>query len=285
MKILILGGSGFLGEHLKNFLKKKKINISTCGRNYKNNIIIKSYNKINLKKTLLKFEPSIVINLVAITNVDGCEKKQKTCKEINTNISKILSEIYLDEKLNFHNIFISTDQLYDDKNNNNEENIKISNHYCKTKKNAEKYVKKINGCILRTNFFGINKNSKSLTNWIIESNKKKEIINVFENINFSPLYVNTLCKYIYHICIKKITGIYNLGSKGCISKSDFAYYIIRNLKLNLKLLNKKKYSEKILIAKRPKNMCMNSNKFFKKTKLKQNSSYFEIDLMLRDLKK
>ena len=32
-------------------------------------------------------------------------------------------------------------------------------------------------------------------------------------------------------------------------------------------------------------MCMNSNKFFKKTKLKQNSSYFEIDLMLRDLKK
>ena len=54
MKILILGGSGFLGVYLKNYLIKKKIKTFTCGRNNKNNFIIKRYNKKNLRKIFLE---------------------------------------------------------------------------------------------------------------------------------------------------------------------------------------------------------------------------------------
>ena len=284
MKILILGASGFLGKYLVDFLTKKKLDITTCGRKASNNIRIKNYNRKNLTKVLLKLKPEILINLVAITNVDLCEKNKSFSKEINTNISKDLSKILIRHKIKVKMIFISTDQLYDGEKNSIEKNIKISNNYCRSKLNAEKFVIKSNGCVLRTNFFGVSKNSKSLVNWIIKSNRKKSFINVYENIYFSPLYVKTLCKYIYLFCLKNSVGVFNLGSNGCISKSEFAFYLIKKLKLNQKYLIKSKYSKHALYAKRPKNMCMNSEKFYKKFKIKRKNPYQELNLMLRDIK-
>ena len=99
----------------------------------------------------------------------------------------------------------------------------------------------------------------------------------------SPLYVKTVCKYIYLACRKNLKGIYNLGSNDCISKAEFAFYIVKKLKLENKYLINSNYTKDKLIAKRPTNMCMNSNKFYKKLNIKSKNSYQELNLMLRDL--
>lgn len=285
MKILILGGSGFLGYYLKKFLKEKKINFITSGRNKNNNVIIENYNKINLHKLILNYNPSFIINLVAITKVDLCEKKKNFSKKINTEISKNLSKIIISNKLKSKLIYISTDQVYNGSGNKIEKFTKIINCYSKTKYDAEKYVIKANGCVLRTNFFGVSKNKVSLVDWIIESVKKKKEIKVFNNVFFSPLYVKTVCKYIYLACKKNTKGIYNLGSNSCISKAEFAFYIINKLKLENKYLINSKYTKNTLATKRPKNMCMNSNKFYKKFNIQSKNIYQELNLMLKDLTK
>ena len=46
------------------------------------------------------------------------------------------------------------------KNKSSEKNINIKNYYAETKLLAEKKILNLNGCILRTNFFGYNKNRK-----------------------------------------------------------------------------------------------------------------------------
>ena len=79
-----------------------------------------------------------------------------------------------------------------------------------------------------------------------------------------------------------IKGLFNLGSSNCISKAEFANYIVKKLKLDNKYLINSKYNRDILIAKRPNNMCMNSNKFYKKFNIKSKNSYKEVNLMLRD---
>ena len=283
MKILILGGSGFLGTYLKKFFKNKKVKFLTSGRHKNNNIILKNYQNENLNKLIINYNPTFIINLVAITKVDICEKKKFLSKKINTTISKNLSEIIIGNKLESKLIYVSTDQVYSGYGKKSEKFIKIINHYSRTKYDAEKYVLKSKGCVLRTNFFGMSNSKDSLVNWIIESNKKKKEINVFNNVYFSPLYVKTVCKYIYLACRKNLKGIYNLGSNDCISKAEFAFYIVKKLKLENKYLINSKYTKDKLIAKRPTNMCMNSNKFYKKLNIKSKNSYQELNLMLRDL--
>ena len=62
------------------------------------------------------------------------------------------------------------------------------------------------------------------------------------------------------LCYKKVPGIYNLGSKGGISKASFIKKIInlKKIKLNYEKINNQNNNYSI---KRPKNMIMSVNKF------------------------
>ena len=91
MRILIFGASGFLGLHLVNFLKKKKVELITCGRNSSNSIKIKNYDKKYLSNLIIKKKPKVIINLVALTDVDLCEQKPLLAKKVNTDIIKSIS--------------------------------------------------------------------------------------------------------------------------------------------------------------------------------------------------
>ena len=77
MKILLFGGSGFLGSHLKNFFLEKKVSCFSCGRNSKNDILLRKYCENEISKIIFDIRPDVVINLVGITNVDECEKNLK----------------------------------------------------------------------------------------------------------------------------------------------------------------------------------------------------------------
>ena len=72
---------------------------------------------------------------------------------------------------------------------------------------------------------------------------------MFSNIYFSPLYVKTLCNYLHKI-IKKKNGVYNVGSKGCISKAEFGLYFA-DMKFNKNLIQVIKL-EKNVISKKTK---------------------------------
>jgi dTDP-4-dehydrorhamnose reductase len=171
-------------------------------------------------------------------------------------------------KFNFKLIQISTDQMYNNKvglkSNENAKPI-VLNEYTKQKLAVEKICLKNKALILRLNFFSNTK--KNILGWVLNSCKTNENIYLFNDIYFNPLSVTTLSKIISKIVskffIKDINGIYNLGSKDNLNKSDFCKYII-----NKKFPNFKNYkvvsSKKFFKIKRPKNMTMNINKFEKK---------------------
>ncbi len=72
-KILILGSSGLLGSNLFRILKNK-YNTSHNGIK-KRNLDINNLSKLDL--LIKKKEPDLIINCVAITNIDDAEKNKK----------------------------------------------------------------------------------------------------------------------------------------------------------------------------------------------------------------
>jgi len=272
-RIFIVGIKGYLGRSLNEKLKKNK-KFKVVNSEQKKRI---DFSNLSIsKKILSQSNPDLIINCAAKTNIDFCEKNKKISYNSNAKIVKNLSLFCLKKKIKL--IHISTDHFYNrNKRLNTESSNSILNYYAYSKLKGENYAKKCNSLILRTNFFGYDKKKNSLINWILISSKKNKNIKLFENIYFSPLYIETLIKIIIKLFSSKKKGIYNIGSNNEISKSNFLLLVAKKfkLKLNYKLV---KYSEyKISKIKRPTNMGMNINKFQKNFKLKLPSIEEEIN--------
>ena len=259
MKIYIAGASGQLGSYLKYKLKNKK-NIKIYTKRY-NLLLKKSY--LYLKK----INPEVIINCAGLTDVNLCEFNYNKALKLNQTIPSNLNNFCESEKILL--IHISTDHLYDGKNRikSREDQIKIVNNYARSKLMGEAEINSKNFLILRTNFFGHYKTKKGLLYWIQNSFKKKNKIKIFKNIYFSPLHISSLVNLLIKLCYKKIPGIYNLGSKGGISKASFVKKIIKfkKIKLDYKEIN---YQNNNYSIKRPKNMVMSVKKFEKKFQIK-----------------
>jgi dTDP-4-dehydrorhamnose reductase len=112
---------------------------------------------------------------------------------------------------------------------------------------------------------------------ILLSAKNKKKIYIYKNIFFSPLYIETLTSILIKILNTKKTGIFNLGSKNKISKSNFILKISKKLhvKLNYKKINFKLFTKSK--AERPLGMAMNSSKFEKTFSIKLPTIQTEIN--------
>jgi len=282
-KILIFGAYGNLGDIIsRNLLKKFKI--LRVSRKKKSSVYIKNF--LDIPKIINEKNPDIIINLIAETNLDYCEKNKIKAKEANINaVKKILEGIKLNKK-KIRLIHFSTDGVYSQKkfNANREFDAKPINYYSKTKLLGEKIALKCNSIVIRTNFLGKQSKTKrlSLTDWIDTCIKKKKIMYGYKNIYFNPLHTSTLCQILIKIINKsKIKGIFNLGSAGYISKNDLIKIFLKRSN-NLKLLRPINYIKKDTIAPRPLNMIMNCKKIEKQLSIKLPSIKKEIYKTLKE---
>tara|TARA_B100000035_G_scaffold269580_1_gene243523 strand:+ start:470 stop:1321 length:852 start_codon:yes stop_codon:yes gene_type:complete len=278
--VFIFGATGALGSLMTKFLIKKNYKV------FSDKIIKKKIKKKDnlkyLKKIIKSHNLDYIINLVALTNVDLCEKKKLKAKNSNFIFVKNLVRAIKKYKDNIHLIHISTDQVYNGKGNHIESNTNPINYYGKSKLQGEMVAKKTISTIFRTNYIGKTKKKTNLTSWIYNNLKKKNKINAFKNIYFSPLHVSTLVSLIEKSMKKKIVGVFNLGSKNKISKAEFAEKFSKIIGCNKNLINKTNYKEKNLLAKRPLDMSMKISKFEKHFCIKLPNVQAEINKLRKE---
>ena len=267
MKILILGSSGILGYKLVSVLRKKFKIYHNGLRSRKFNL-----NKKNLTYLINQTNPDFIINCVAITDIELCEKKKHNCKSINTDLVKNIFDIKKKYKFKFKLIHFSTDQMYDNFSlrSCNENSIPyVNNYYTKTKIMSEKICLKNNSLVFRINFFGNSKKGMTFSKWVISKFNSKKNFYLVNDVYFNPLSLNTIGKIIYTILNKNlyIPGIFNLGAKDKISKKMFALKLAKLLNIFHNNFETKKIND-IVHTKRSNNMFMNIKKFEKKFKIK-----------------
>ncbi len=298
-KIVITGGSGFIGSNLVNFLIKKNFFVINIDKlTYSSNNLAhrnkqkKNYkffkldinNKTKLIKIVKKYRPSAVFNLAAETHVDRSIDGPKNF--INTNV---LGTFNLLEAIRFLNkkniktklIHISTDEVYGDIKNGDrsdeEYNYAPSSPYSASKASADHLVKsyirtyKINAVISNCcNNYGPYQFPEKLL--------PKMISNIFNNKNL-PIYakgknsrewihVEDHCEALFMLYLRGKSGeSYNVGSGVNVRNIDLVKKILKLSKeMNIKIGKKTKI---VFVKDRPGHdfrYALNSKKIFKKLK-------------------
>ena len=264
LKVLVTGSTGLLGCRLVPYLQDCGHHVISAGYTSSSslNFDLRSLNESIL--ALDKVKPDVIVNLAALTNVDYCEKHPYDAYLLNVKTVENLCTWIGKERNTCHLIHISTDQVYDGCGPHKEDDTVIRNYYALSKLAAEFAAKNVSSTILRTNFIGrsYHKSRLSFTDWLYSALCDYSIINVFDDIFFSPLSIKTLCQCIERCIFEQSTGVFNVGSIEGMSKADFAFAFADALGFESTNFTRMSSSSSAkLVAHRPVDMRMNTLRF------------------------
>ena len=264
MKILVVGGSGYLGQYLVEHLAKQHEVAFTYNNTRKNNELSLP-NLTNVSAFQVDLcegrgfdelgttfgEPEAVINCAAVSQPRVCEENTKLARSVNipSTLIQWLSEHFEGRPLLIH---MSTDHVYEGTQAMNKEvdaeNGKQLNAYGTSKKESEDYIitHYINHLILRSSIiYGKTKNvSRTLfLDWMDKAlAASSEQVGFFCNEFRCPIYVMDIVKLIELVLNQpnlrgghlKLNGrgpcdrIFNLGGPERLSRYDMAVILCKH---------------------------------------------------------
>lgn len=262
-KFLITGASGNIGLQLVHDLQEKSYEVFPSyysnETSFKNSFYLDLKNEEEIKNIFSQIKPDVVFHLGALTNVDFCESNQNEALSVNSNATKIISE--LSERYSSFLVYVSTDYVFDGIKGlfNEQDHVNPINYYGKSKLEGERIIQnmKTKWCIARTSTpFGNFNSKKTFPSWIIKELRDNHRLNILEDQFTSPTYIPNLSKMLIEISEREINQIIHTSGASRISRYDFAIQISKKFDLDETLINPTTMENMDWLALRPKDSSL-----------------------------
>ena len=275
-KILITGSNGLLGQKLVYALIKRK-DVQVIATSLGANRLLKQEgyiyeslditNRSEVETVIKKYQPDVIINTAAMTNVDACETKREECWALNvTAVQNFVDALQNpspsergrgEAKTLF--IHLSTDFIFDGKKGSEyveTDKPDPQSYYARSKYESEKVLEKsmIKWAIARTIIvYGIvdNMSRSNIVLWAKDALTKGQKINVVDDQFRAPTLAEDLADGCILIADKNATGIFHLSGKETMSILELVYKVADYWHLDKTLITPSKSNTLNQPAKRP----------------------------------
>jgi dTDP-4-dehydrorhamnose reductase len=277
--LLVLGASGLAGYKTMLLSESRFETFGTYNLRipYDNSLIKLDISKHDdLRKLLMEIRPDIVVNTVALHNVDYCETHEEEAFNINSKAVAALTDLC--NNLGSRLIHISTDFVFDGNTGNYSEYDPPNPQsvYAKSKLQGELEAKRASShSILRTSvIYGwtpleseITKSSSgkpiNFALWALSKMKKGEILKIVDDQFTSPTLADVLAAVIMRLGSTEKNDVYHVSGTSCISRYEFTKKVANVMGYSDNLVQPVTSRYLVQAAKRPTNSCLNCKKLQK----------------------
>jgi len=282
MKILIVGASSYLGSRLYEVLGANFEVFGTYNKNCndKSFIFWDSSNYPQLLNIINRVRPSIIINCIALANVDLCESLPEKSYLLNALIPYNLGNICSERQIKL--VHISTDHF---------ENInrgKLLESDLPTCLNIYSYSKLLgesllldkynSSIVIRANFFHFDFHySTKFINKMINNITQNKSTNGLIDVYYTPVSTTFLAESIVKLIASDFSGVVNVASNSPISKYDFLVKVASLLGKSAEYVAPIALSKLKLIAPRPQNMSLDNSLYLSLA----DENMIEVDEMIK----
>lgn len=262
-RILITGSNGLLGQKVVEILSRSNYPLLLVSLEPESvfDEDIFPYRQLDLthkqevRRVLDEFEPDIIVNTAAVTDVDLCEKERALAWRVN--VGSVENLAHAANLVGAKIIHLSTDYVFDGEKGPYGESDRPNpiSYYGRTKFASEN-VLRIAGtpsAIIRTMvLYGIGKKVKSnFALWLYHNLKENKQIRVVDDQIGNPTLVDDLAFGILKIIELERTGLYHIAGADLVSRYDFALSLCKIFGFNKKLITPVKSSQFKQPAPRP----------------------------------
>ncbi|HTK81495.1 MAG TPA: dTDP-4-dehydrorhamnose reductase [Bacteroidota bacterium] len=263
-RVLITGSNGLLGQKLVELLSnspnymmlltsKQEASVFQDERLQYRQLDIS--HKQQLSDVVEEFEPEIIVNTAAMTNVDQCETEREAAWRANvTGVENLVRSAKL---VGARIIQLSTDYVFDGKSGpyNEVDRPNPLSYYGRTKLASENVLQTsgIPAAILRTMvLYGIGFGIKlNFALWLLKNLSEDKPVRVVDDQVGNPTLADDLAYAILKIIELERTGVYNVAGPDLVSRHDFALALARVFNYNKKRITAVKTSSMKQQAARP----------------------------------
>ncbi len=183
----------------------------------------------DVKSLLSSFQPDIIFNAAAATNVDWCESNREEAWKINVTAVENLAEA--SRKVSAKLIHVSSDYVFDGKHGPYDEQAPVNplSYYGKTKLASENAVRSagIHYSIVRpVVVYGLGIGVKAnFVLWVVKSLQNGTRIRIVDDQYANPTYVCDLATSMIKLSESNHKGIFHICGSDWINRYEFAVKI------------------------------------------------------------